>query len=204
MRAAVRGPTASASTSRPPTRGEGRRKNPDSVRCKPSSFAPVRRSCGVTGTVDREAGDRARAPSKRDASTVVPSPVFRAVTRNDSPRSGDDVKRGDPLFEIDPVPKWCRRQTDSDTPRCHGQEKRKAQLALAKPCARPPDRPAGPTKGHLDGARSIRRRQDERPRIDLADAQGNVLEARNRLASSSGRDNGEVARVERESAAFNP
>src|SRR4030095_3649425 len=64
-----------------------------------------------------------------DASTVVLTPFSGRVTRLIA-RIGDEVKRGDPLFEID-SPEVVQAQTDLIAA-VHGLDKAKSQLALAK------------------------------------------------------------------------
>jgi len=64
-----------------------------------------------------------------DASTVVLTPFSGRVTRVIG-KLGDDVKRGDPLFEID-SPEVVQAQTDLIAA-SQGHQKSRSQLALAK------------------------------------------------------------------------
>src|SRR6185436_13864550 len=64
-----------------------------------------------------------------DMSTVVLTPFSGRVTRLIA-KIGDEVKQGDPLFEID-SPEVVQAQTDLIAA-LHGLEKSKSQLALAK------------------------------------------------------------------------
>ncbi|HKS60685.1 MAG TPA: efflux RND transporter periplasmic adaptor subunit [Xanthobacteraceae bacterium] len=129
-----------------------------------------------------------------DASTVVLTPFSGRVTRLIA-KVGDEVKRGDPLFEID-SPEVVQAQTDLIAA-LHGITKAKAQVALAK---RVFDRQ---TSLLADKATSMREVDQARndfaaAESDLATAQGTLTAARNRLRVIVGRDQGEVERLERE------
>jgi cobalt-zinc-cadmium efflux system membrane fusion protein len=129
-----------------------------------------------------------------DASTVVLTPFSGRVTRLIA-KIGEEVKRGDPLFEID-SPEVVQAQTDLIAA-LHGQEKAKSQLALAK---RVLDRQTGliadkaTSQRELDSARNDFAAAES----DLATAQGTLMAARNKLRVIVGRDKAEVERVERE------
>ncbi|MEA2871838.1 MAG: rane fusion protein heavy metal efflux system [Hyphomicrobiales bacterium] len=129
-----------------------------------------------------------------DASTVVHTPFSGRVTRLIA-RMGDDVKRGDPLFEID-SPEVVQAQTDLIAA-LHGLEKSKSQLALAK---RVLDRQTSLMADKATAMREVDQARNDYAiaESDLATAQGTVMAARNRLRVIVGRDRGEVERVERE------
>jgi cobalt-zinc-cadmium efflux system membrane fusion protein len=129
-----------------------------------------------------------------DASTVVVTPFSGRVTRLIA-KIGDDVKRGDPLFEID-SPEVVQAQTDLIAA-LHGQEKSKSQLALAK---RVLDRQTSLMADKATAMREVDQARNDYAiaESDLATAQGTVMAARNRLRVIVGRDKGEVERVERE------
>lgn len=129
-----------------------------------------------------------------DASTVVMTPFSGRVTRLIA-KIGDDVKRGDPLFEID-SPEVVQTQTDLIAA-VQALEKSKHQLTLAK---RVFDRQTGlfadkaTSQRELDQARADHASAE----TDLRTAEGTLTAARNRLRVLVGRTDAEVARVERE------
>lgn len=129
-----------------------------------------------------------------DASTVVLTPFSGRVTRLIA-KIGDDVKRGDALFEID-SPEVVQTQTDLIAA-VQGLEKSRHQLALAK---RVLDRQTGlfadkaTSQRELDQARTDYASAE----TDLRTAEGTLAAARNRLRVLVGRSDEEVARVERE------
>jgi membrane fusion protein, heavy metal efflux system len=129
-----------------------------------------------------------------DMSTVVLTPFSGRVTRLIA-KIGDEVKRGDPLFEVD-SPEVVQAQTDLIAA-LHGLEKAKSQLALAK---RVMDRQSGlmndkaTSQRELDSARNDFAAAES----DLATAQGTLMAARNKLRVIVGRDKAEVERLERE------
>ena len=129
-----------------------------------------------------------------DASTVVLTPFSGRVTRLIA-KIGDDVKRGDPLFEID-SPEVVQAQTDLIAA-LHGLEKSKAQLALAQ---RTLDRQTGLLKDKATSMREVDQARNDHAAAesDLATAQGTLNAARNRLRVIIGRDREEVERLERE------
>ena len=88
-----------------------------------------------------------------DASTVVLTPFSGRVTRVIA-KIGDDVKRGDPLFEID-SPEVVQAQTDLIAA-LQGLRKGEVAACARQARARPPDRPAARTRRRRS-ARSIRR-----------------------------------------------
>jgi cobalt-zinc-cadmium efflux system membrane fusion protein len=129
-----------------------------------------------------------------DASTVVLSPFSGRATRLIA-KIGDDVKRGDPLFEID-SPEVVQIQTDLIAA-VQALEKARHQLNLAKRVA---DRQTG-----LFADKATSQRELEQARADYASAEtdlrtaeGTLTAARNRLRVLVGRTDEEVARVERE------
>jgi cobalt-zinc-cadmium efflux system membrane fusion protein len=129
-----------------------------------------------------------------DASTIVLTPFSGRVTRLIA-KIGDDVKRGDPLFEID-SPEVVQAQTDLIAA-LHGLEKSKSQLALAK---RTLDRQTGLLADKATSMREVDQARNDYAgaESDLATAQGTLTAARNKLRVIVGRDRGEVERLERE------
>src|SRR6185503_12347975 len=128
-----------------------------------------------------------------DASTAVLTPFSGRVTRLFA-KIGDEVKRGNPLFEID-SPEVVQAQTDLIAA-VQALEKSKSQLALARSVA---DRQAG-----LYAVKATSQRELEQARADRAaaetevrTAEGILTAARHRLRML-GRSEAEVARVERE------
>src|SRR5262249_45871606 len=108
---------------------------------------------------------------------------------------GDEVKRGDPLFEID-SPEVVQAQTDL-IGAVHGLDKARSQLGVTQ---RQADRQA-----RLLADKATSQREAEQARNDHAaaesdykTAEGTLTAARNRLRVIIGRDQGEVERVERE------
>ena len=129
-----------------------------------------------------------------DASTVVLTPFSGRVIRLIA-KIGDEVKRGEPLFEID-SPEVVQVQTDLIAA-VQALEKSKSQLALAK---RTFDRQAS-----LLADKATSQREYDQARNDLAaaesdtrTAEGTLAAGRNRLRVLVGRSDAEVARVERE------
>ena len=129
-----------------------------------------------------------------DASTVVLTPFSGRVTQLIA-KTGDVVKRGDALFEID-SPEVVQAQTDLIAA-VHGVEKAKSLLALAK---RVLDRQTAlladraTSQRELDQARNDYAAADS----DFNTAEGTLTAARNRLRVIIGRDPAEVDRVERD------
>ena len=128
-----------------------------------------------------------------DASTAVLTPFSGRVTRLIA-KIGDEVKRGDPLFEID-SPEVVQAQTDLIAA-VQALEKSRSQLALARNVA---DRQAG-----LYAAKATSQRELEQARADQAAAETDVRTAEGVLTAARhrlrmlGRSEAEVARVERE------
>jgi cobalt-zinc-cadmium efflux system membrane fusion protein len=129
-----------------------------------------------------------------DASTVVLSPFSGRVTRLIA-KIGDDVKRGDPLFEID-SPEVVHAQTDLIAA-IQGLGKAKSQLALAK---RVLDRQTSLLADRATAQREVDQAQNDYAlaESDFTTAQGTLTAARNRLRVIIGRDPEEVERVERD------
>ena len=129
-----------------------------------------------------------------DASTVVLTPFSGRVTRVIG-KLGDDVKRGDPLFEID-SPEVVQAQTDLIAA-FQGLQKGRSQLALAK---RVLDRLTNLFGSNAVSQREVDQAQNEyaAAEFDLRTAEGTLTSARNRLRVIIGRDQAEVERVERE------
>lgn len=129
-----------------------------------------------------------------DASTVVLTPFSGRVTRVIG-KLGDDVKRGDPLFEID-SPEVVQAQTDLIAA-FQGFQKTSSQLNLAK---RVLDRLINLLAGNAVSQREVDQAQNDyaAAEFDLRTAEGTLTSARNRLRVIIGRDQAEVDRVERE------
>jgi cobalt-zinc-cadmium efflux system membrane fusion protein len=129
-----------------------------------------------------------------DASTVVLTPFSGRVTRLIA-KVGDVVKRGDALFEID-SPEVVQAQTDLIAA-VHGLDKARSHLALAK---RVLDRQTGLLADRATSQRELDQARNDYAagESDFKTAEGTVTAARNRLRVIIGRDQAEVARVERE------
>ena len=129
-----------------------------------------------------------------DASTVVLSPFSGRVTRLIA-KIGDDVKRGDPLFEID-SPEVVQAQTDLIAA-LQSLGKAKSQVALAK---RVLDRQTSLLADRATAQREVDQAQNDYAlaQSDLATAEGSLTAARNRLRVIIGRESEEIDRVERE------
>jgi cobalt-zinc-cadmium efflux system membrane fusion protein len=176
------------------TLGKALSKNPDIVRVNGDQLHQLNL---VPVTTDRFSIQKlavGQIAFNEDMSTVVLTPFSGRVTRVIA-RIGDEVKRGDPLFEID-SPEVVQAQTDLIAA-LHGLEKSKSLLALAK---RVMDRQTGlmadkaTSQRELDSARNDFAAAES----DLATANGTLMAARNRLRVIVGRDRAEVERVERE------
>lgn len=129
-----------------------------------------------------------------DASTLVLTPFSGRVTRVLA-KAGDEVKRGDPLFEVD-SPELVQAQTDLIAA-IHGIDKAKSALTIAQRQAQRLDR--------LLADKAISVRETEQAHNDQAaaesdykTAEGALTAARNRLRIIIGRTQDEVDRVERE------
>jgi membrane fusion protein, heavy metal efflux system len=129
-----------------------------------------------------------------DASTVVITPFSGRVTRVLA-KLGDEVKRGDPLFEID-SPEVVQAQTDLIAA-LHAVDKAQSNLTIAQ---RQLDR-----NNRLIVNKAISQRDADVAGNDMASAesdfktaQGTLTAARNRLRVIIGRSQEEVDRVERE------
>jgi len=129
-----------------------------------------------------------------DASTVVLTPFSGRVTRLIG-KLGDEVKRGEALFEID-SPEVVQAQTDLIAA-VHGLEKARAQLALAK---RVLDRQSSLLADKATSQREVDQARNDHAAAesDFRTAEGTLAAARNRLRVIVGRDEAEVQRVERE------
>ena len=129
-----------------------------------------------------------------DASTVVLSPFSGRVTRLIA-KIGDDVKQGDPLFEID-SPEVVQAQTDLIAA-VQGLGKAKSQLALAK---RVLDRQTSLLADRATAQRDVDAAQNDYAlaQSDLTTAEGTLTAAHNRLRVIIGRNPEEIERVERE------
>lgn len=129
-----------------------------------------------------------------DASTVVLTPFSGRVTRLIA-KVGDDVKRGDPLFEID-SPEVVQAQTDLIAA-THAVEKSRAQLALAK---RSLDRQTALLADRATAQREVDQARNDyaAAESDLRTSEGALSAARNKLRVILGRGEDEIARVERQ------
>ena len=129
-----------------------------------------------------------------DLSTVVVTPFSGRVTRLIA-KIGDEVKRGDALFEID-SPEVVQAQTDLIAA-VQVVQKAKSQLALAK---RVLDRQTSLLVGRATSQREVDQANADHAAAesDVATAEGALNAARNRLRVIIGRDPTEVERVERE------
>jgi cobalt-zinc-cadmium efflux system membrane fusion protein len=129
-----------------------------------------------------------------DASTAVLSPFSGRATKL-SKKIGDDVKRGDPLFEID-SPEVAQAQTDFISA-LQALEKVRSQLNLAK---RTLDRQLSLMADKATAQRDVDQARNEHvaAESDFTTAQGAVQAARNRLRVIFGRDGQEIERIERE------
>jgi membrane fusion protein, heavy metal efflux system len=129
-----------------------------------------------------------------DASTFILAPFSGRVTRVLA-KIGDELKRGDPLFEID-SPEVGQAHTDLIAA-VQGLEKAKSQVALAK---RQFDRYSRLITNNAISHRDLDQAQNDHAAAesDLKTAQGTLNSARNRLRIIIGRDQAEVDLVERE------
>ncbi len=129
-----------------------------------------------------------------DASTVVLSPFSGRVTQLIA-KIGDDVKRGDPLFEID-SPEVVQAQTDL-LAAVQSLGKAKSQLLLAK---RVLDRQTSLLADRATAQRDVDQAQNDYAltQSDFSTAEGTLTAARNRLRVIIGRNPEEIERVERE------
>jgi cobalt-zinc-cadmium efflux system membrane fusion protein len=129
-----------------------------------------------------------------DASTVVLTPYSGRVSKVIA-KIGDEVKRGDPLFEID-SPEVVQTQTDLIAA-VQALEKSKSQLGLTK---RTLDRQTGLFADKATSQRELEQARNDHAgaESDARTAEGAVAAARNRLRVLVGRSDAEVTRVERE------
>jgi len=169
-------------------------KNPDIVRVSDDQLHQLNVVPVVTDRFRVQKMAIGQIAFNEDASTVVLTPFSGRVTRLIA-KVGDNVKRGDPLFEID-SPEVVQAQTDLIAA-LHGLEKSKAQLALAQ---RTFDRQTGLLKDKATSMREVDAARNDLAgaESDLATAQGTLNAARNKLRVIVGRDKGEVERLERE------
>lgn len=127
-----------------------------------------------------------------DASSVVLAPFSGRITRLIA-KVGDDVKRGDPLFELD-SPEVVQAQTDLIAA-VQGLGKVKSQLALAK---RTLDRQSSLIAAKATSQRDVdlAKNDHEAAEADIKTAEGAVRAARNRLRVMIGRTPEEIAKIE--------
>jgi cobalt-zinc-cadmium efflux system membrane fusion protein len=129
-----------------------------------------------------------------DASTAVLSPFSGRVTKL-LKRIGEDVKRGEPLFEID-SPDVAQAQTDF-IGALQALEKSRSQLNLAR---RTLDRQLALMNDKATAQRDVDQARNDfaAAESDMATAQGAVSAARNKLRVIIGREGTEIERIERE------
>jgi membrane fusion protein, heavy metal efflux system len=129
-----------------------------------------------------------------DASTNVFTPFSGRVVRLMA-RVGDEVKRGDSLFEID-SPEVVQSQTDLIAA-LHSRDKTKTALATAK---RQADRQTRLIRDKATSQREVDQAANDQAAAesDFRTAEGTLNAARNRLRVIIGRDQDEVDRLERE------
>jgi cobalt-zinc-cadmium efflux system membrane fusion protein len=129
-----------------------------------------------------------------DRSTVVVTPFSGRVIRVIG-KIGDEIKRGDPLFEID-SPEVVQAQTDLIAA-LQLVQKAKSQLGLAK---RVLDRQTSLLAGRATSQREVDQANADHAAAesDVTTAEGGLNAARNRLRVIIGRDQAEVDRLERE------
>lgn len=129
-----------------------------------------------------------------DASTNVFTPFSGRVTRLMA-RVGDEVKRGDPLFEID-SPEVVQAQTDLIAA-LHGRDKAKSQLGIAQ---RQAERQSRLLRDKATSQREVDQALNDlaMAESDSKTAEGALNAARNRLRVIIGRDQEEVDRLERD------
>ena len=134
-----------------------------------------------------------------DASSVVLAPFSGRITRLIA-KVGDDVKRGDPLFELD-SPEVVQAQTDLIAA-VQGLGKTKSQLALAK---RTFDRQSSLIAAKATSQRDVDMAKNdyEAAEADIKTAEGAVRAARNRLRVMIGRSPEDIAKIE-EQRIINP
>jgi cobalt-zinc-cadmium efflux system membrane fusion protein len=128
-----------------------------------------------------------------DASTPVVAPFSGRVTRLTA-RTGDQVRRGDPLFEIE-SPEVVQAQNDLISA-AQAVEKTKAQLSLARQAL---ERAKDLYEARAGSRRDLEQAQNgyANAEIDQRTSVGNLAAARNRLRVL-GRGAAEIARVENE------
>jgi membrane fusion protein, heavy metal efflux system len=129
-----------------------------------------------------------------DASTVVLTPFSGRVTKLIA-KAGDEVKRGDPLFEID-SPEVLQAHTDFIAA-VQGAAKSKAQLALAQ---RSLDRQTGLFTDHATSQRELEQARNDfaAAESDVKTADSAVAGARNRLRVLMGRSDADLEKLERD------
>jgi cobalt-zinc-cadmium efflux system membrane fusion protein len=129
-----------------------------------------------------------------DASTVVLTPFSGRVTRLIA-KPGDEVKRGDPLFEID-SPEVLQAHTDFIAA-VQAAAKSKAQLSLAQ---RALDRQTGLFADHATSQREVEQARNDftAAESDVRTTESVVAGARNRLRVLMGRSEEDLLRVERD------
>jgi cobalt-zinc-cadmium efflux system membrane fusion protein len=167
---------------------------PGSVRVSAEQMHQLERITVGTCTFQQQRTAIGQIAFNEDASTNVFTPFSGRVTRLMA-RIGDEVKRGDPLFEID-SPEVVQAQTELIAA-LHSRDKAKSQLDIAQ---RQADRQ---TRLIRDKATSLREYDQAANDLaaaesDFKTAEGALNAARNRLRVIIGRDQKEVERVERE------
>ncbi len=129
-----------------------------------------------------------------DNTSSVLAPFSGRVTRILA-KAGDEVKRGDPLFELE-SPEIVQAQTDLIAS-VQGLSKARSQLALAK---RNLDRQTALISGQATSQRDLdtARNDFDAAEADIRTAEGAQKAARNRLRVMAGRSEEEIAHIEAE------
>jgi membrane fusion protein, heavy metal efflux system len=168
--------------------------NPDIVRVASAQLHQLELKTVAPCTFRQQRTAIGQLAFNEDASTNVFTPFSGRVTRLMA-RVGDEVKRGDPLFEID-SPEVAQAQTDLIAA-LHARDKAKSQLDTAQS-------QAGRLTRLLREKAASQREADQAvnelaaAESDFRTAEGTLKAARNRLRVIIGRDQEEVERIERE------
>ena len=151
------------------------------VKVGPFAFRPLKQAIG-------------QIAFNEDASTVVLTPFSGRVKRLFG-KVGDQIRQGDPLFEID-SPEVVQAQTDLIAS-VQGVEKARSQLALAR---RVLDRQSDLLAGRATSQREVDQARNDHAAAesDLKSAEGVRMAARNKIRVLLERSDADIERVERE------